>query len=96
MHVSIRRYNKVVSVREVCSRIAVSFVPLLQKSPGFIAYYAVDCGGGTMATISIFSTERMALESNETAAAWLKANVADLQLEAPEILGGKAEVVTTA
>ena len=46
MYVSIRRYNKVVSVREVCRRIAVSFVPLLQKAPGFIAYYAVDCGGG--------------------------------------------------
>ncbi len=96
MYVSIRRYDKVVSVREVCRRIALSFVPLLQKAPGFIAYYAVDCGDGTMATISIFSTERMALESNETAATWLAANVADLQPEPPEIIGGKAEVVATA
>ena len=96
MHVSIRRYNNVVSVREVCRRIAVSFVPLLQKSPGFISYYAVDCGGGTMTTIGVFSTERMALELNEMAAAWLAENVADLQPEPPEILGGKAEVVATA
>lgn len=96
MFVSIRRYDKVVSVREVCRRIAISFTPLLQKSPGFIAYYAVDCGEGTMATVSVFSTERMALESNETAAAWLKANVAELQPQPPEIIGGKAEVVATA
>jgi hypothetical protein len=96
MYISIRRYNNVVSVREVCSKIALSFVPLMRKSPGFIGYYAVDCGGGTMATISIFSTERMALESNETAAAWLKENVAHLQPEPPEVIGGKAEVVSTA
>lgn len=66
------------------------------KAPGFIAYYAVDCGSGTMATISVFSTEQMALESNETAAAWMTANVAELQPQPPEIVGGKAEVVATA
>lgn len=96
MHVSIRKYEKVVSVGEVCRKIALSFLPLLKKSPGFIAYYAVDCGGGTMATVSVFSTERMALESNDIAAKWLQENVADLQPVPPEIIGGKAEVVATA
>lgn len=96
MHVSIRKYEKVVSVAEVCRKIALSFVPIVRKSPGFIAYYAIDCGGGTMATVSIFSTERMALESNEIAAKWLQENVADLQPVPPEIIGGKAEVVATA
>ena len=62
MHVSIRRYEQVRSVAEVCRKITESFVPLLRRSPGFIAYYAIDGGGGTMATISIFSTEAMALE----------------------------------
>ena len=93
MHISIRRYRKVRSVKEVCSKIGESFVPLLRKSPGFIAYYAVDGGGDSMATVSIFSTERMALESNEIAAKWLAEHVADLQPEPPEIIAGKAEVV---
>jgi len=96
MYISVRRYNNVVSVSEVCSKIAVSFVPLLQKSPGFIAYYAVDGGDGTMATISMFSTEQMAMESNETALEWMKEHVADLQPEAPEITAGKARVEATA
>lgn len=96
MYVSIRKYEKVVSVGEVCRRIALSFLPLLKKSPGFIAYYAIDCGGGTMATVSIFSTEQMALESNEAAATWLQGHVADLQLQPPQIVGGKAEVAFTA
>lgn len=96
MHVSIRKYEKVVSVAEVCRKIALTFVPLLRKSPGFISYYAIDCGGGTMATVSVFSTERMALESNDIAAKWLQENVAELQPVPPEILGGKAEVIITA
>jgi hypothetical protein len=96
MHVSIRRYSQVRSVAEVCRKIADSFVPLLRRSPGFIAYYAIDGGGGTMATISIFSTEAMALESNEKAAGWLKENVADLQPVSPEITSGEVKVVITA
>ncbi|MBL8659048.1 MAG: hypothetical protein JNM75_04750 [Rhodospirillales bacterium] len=96
MYVSVRRYDHVRSVTRVCGRIAESFVPLLKKSPGFIAYYAVDGGGGTMATVSVFSTERMAQESNVLAAQWLKENVADLQPDPPTILAGKAEVAVTA
>lgn len=96
MYVSVRRYDHVRSVTQVCGRIAESFVPLLKKSPGFIAYYAVDGGGGTMATVSVFSTERMAHESNDLAAKWLKENVADLQPDPPSILAGKAEVAVTA
>ncbi len=96
MYVSVRRYDNVRSVSQVCGRIAESFVPLLRKSPGFIAYYAVDGGGGSMATLSVFSTERMARESNDLAARWLKENVADLQPDPPTILAGKAEVAVTA
>ena len=95
MHIGIRHYNNVCSVKQVCSKIGESFVPLLRKSPGFIAYYAVDGGGGSMATVSIFSTERMVLESNQMAAKWLEENVSDLQPEPPEIIAGKAEVVAT-
>jgi hypothetical protein len=96
MYVSVRRYDNVVSVSRVCSKIAESFVPLLRKRPGFIAYYAIDGGGGTMATVSVFSTEAMARESNAVAAKWLKENVADLQPDPPTILAGKAEVAVSA
>ncbi len=96
MHISIRRYEQVKSVSKVCAKIGESFVPLLRSSPGFIAYYAIDAGGGTMATISIFSTQDMALESNEKAAVWLKANVADLQPVPPEVTSGEVQVVITA
>ncbi len=95
MYISIRRYDNVVSVAEVCRRIEISFVPLLRKSPGFVAYYAVDGGDGTMATVSIFSTEAMALESNAVAARWMLENVSELQPDPPTILAGKARVQAT-
>ena len=96
MHISIRRYRNVRSVAEVCRKITESFVPLLRRSPGFIAYYAIDGGNGVMATISIFSTEAMALESNDNASAWLKENVAELQPEPAEITAGAVKVMITA
>jgi hypothetical protein len=96
MHISIRRYQQVRSVAEVCRKVTESFVPLLRRSPGFIAYYAIDAGGGTMATISIFSTEEMALESNEKALAWMKDNVAELQPSPAEITAGAVKVMITA
>lgn len=92
MFISVRRYSSVRSVNEVCRKIQSGFVPLLKVSPGFIAYYAVDGGNGTMATISMFSTEEMALESNEKAAKWLRENVADLQPEPPQITAGEVKV----
>ena len=92
MFISVRRYSSVRSVNEVCRKIQSGFVPLLEGSPGFIAYYAIDGGNGTMATISMFSTEEMALESNEKAAKWLQENVADLQPEPPQITAGEVKV----
>ncbi len=92
MFISVRRYSSVRSVNEVCRKIQAGFVPLLEVTPGFIAYYAIDGGSGTMATISMFSTEEMALESNEKAAKWLQENVADLQPEPPQITAGPVKV----
>lgn len=96
MHISIRRYRDVSSIAEVCRKIGESFVPVLRRSPGFIAYYAIDAGEGVMATVSVFSTEEMALESNEKAAVWMKENVADLQPVPPDITAGAVKVVITA
>jgi hypothetical protein len=92
MFISVRRYSSVRSVNEVCRKIQSGFLPQLEASPGFIAYYAIDGGNGTMATISMFSTEEMALESNEKAAKWLQENVADLQPEPAQVTSGEVKV----
>ena len=46
MHASIRTYEAS-DPREVARRASHGFVPILRGTPGFIAYYVVDCGDGT-------------------------------------------------
>lgn len=96
MYVSVRHYHNVSNVEEVIRKVEQGFVPLLKKSPGFIAYYAVAGDDRSFATVSVFSTEDMAMESNATAAAWVRENVADLQPDPPEIVAGKARIVASA
>ena len=92
MFVSVRRYRDVPSVRALCRDIALEFVPRLKRSPGFIAYYAVDGDDGTLTTISVFSTAAMAEESNSEAAAWMRERNPDAPLVAAEEVAGRLAV----
>ncbi len=57
--------------------------------PGFIAYYMLDCGGGTVATVSVFEDQAGADQSNAVAAEWVKENVLpSYSISAPEITAG--------
>lgn len=73
MNVAIRRYTGDPSkVSELKSRIESQFVPDLMKIPGFRAYYVVDCGGGNVATISVFETAAGERESTREAVEFVK------------------------
>ena len=92
MFVSVRRYRDVPSVTALCRDIELEFVPRLKRSPGFIAYYAVDGDDGTLTTISVFSTAAMAEESNSEAAAWMRERNPDAPLVAAEEVAGRLAV----
>lgn len=49
-------------------------MPIIEGSPGFVAYFGVDHGDGDVATVSIFEDEAGAEESNRRAAGWVKDN----------------------
>ena len=92
MFVSIRRYQDVPSITALCRDIELEFVPRLRRSPGFIAYYAVDGDDGTLTTVSVFSTAAMAEESNDDAAAWMRERDPEAPLVAAEIVAGRLAV----
>ncbi|MDJ0610244.1 MAG: hypothetical protein QNJ67_14800 [Kiloniellales bacterium] len=92
MFVSVRRYREVPSLTALCSDIELEFVPRLEKSPGFIAYYAVDGGDGSLTTISVFSTAAMAEESNSEAAAWMRERNPEASLVPVEVVSGRLAV----
>jgi hypothetical protein len=91
MHVAIRRYQLEYpgSVDEVLGRVNEGFIPIVKYAPGFLAYYALDSGGGEVTSVSVFEDQSAAEESNTKAADWVGQNLASMVPNPPEILAGE-------
>ena len=88
MYAVIRKYTfDPKSGEEINTKIKEGFVPLLKQAPGFVAYYWLDTGAGTGASMSVFNDKAGAEESVRLAADFVKANLANL-LSKPEITEG--------
>ncbi len=93
MYVSVRHYDlDAETVDELMRRVEEGFVPIISNAPGFIAYYALDAGEGVVASISIFTDQAGAEESNRMAADYVKQNLATLLQSLPEITAGEVKV----
>ncbi len=92
MFAAIRRYEtNPASVKELIQKINTEFVPLISKSPGFIAYHVVDAGKGVIASISFFETEAGAQESTTQAANWVR-SIRGLLPGPPQVTAGNIVV----
>jgi hypothetical protein len=91
MHVAIRRYqmDPSASVEELMRRVNEGFIPIIKDAPGFLAYYAVDSGLGTVTSVSVFENQAGADESNRMAADWVRENLASMLPNPPEITAGE-------
>ncbi len=93
MYVSVRWYEmNPAAVDEAMRQVEEGFVPIISKAPGFIAYYALDTGDGVVASISIFTDQAGAEESDAVAAEWVMENLASLLPNPPDITAGEAKV----
>ena len=86
MYLSIRRY-KTKSSAEFTRRVQAEFIPLISKTPGFVAYYAIEAGDDVWASVSIFDTQAQAEDSNRVGADWAKNT--GLTGGPPEVTAGK-------
>jgi hypothetical protein len=91
MHASIRTYEAS-DAREVARRASHGFVPILRGTPGFIAYYVVDGGDGTIASVSVFEDQAGTDESTRRAAEWVADNIAELVVSGPKVVAGEVTV----
>ncbi len=91
MYVAIRRYQMVesASVDEVLQRVKDGFIPIIKDGPGFLAYFVLDSGGGTVTSVSIFEDREGAEASISGAAEWVRENLASLFPNPPEIIAGE-------
>jgi hypothetical protein len=87
MHASIRKY-KTDSAEEIASRVNQQFLDRISNVAGFLAYYTIDTGDGTIASVSVFETKDGQEESNRVAAAWIKESLPGM-LNLIEIIGGE-------
>ena len=93
MHAMIRRY--LVSERDiddVAHRIDTQFAETISREPGFVDYQVIDCGDGTICSMTIFATEEGARRSNELAREWVEESLVDVRLERTQAFGGAVMV----
>jgi hypothetical protein len=90
MHIIIRKYRKVDSPKEITRFVNESFLPLISKVAGFVAYYGIETGEDSWTSVSVFETPEGAEESNRVAAENIQNNpdLARLVKSKPEITAG--------
>jgi len=96
MYAAVRRYEGITDDAEAGRLVGKSFVPLLEKVPGFIAYYWIDAGGGVMASLSLFESQEGADKSVEIAQRWVAENAPALFPNPPRVTEGPVVASATA
>jgi hypothetical protein len=88
VYASIRQYNGR-NVPEVARRAQEAWVPIVRELPGFVAWYLVDGGGGTLFTITLCE-DRVGAEASVSAAReFVEENLDDLIVGSPAVINGE-------
>ena len=69
---------------ELIQLVEEQLVPLVEKVPGFVAYYLVDTGEGTLASMSICENRTGQEECSRLAEEWVKENLQKLSAFSPK------------
>ena len=88
MYAAVRRYEEIRDDAEAGRLVRESFLPQLDDIPGFIAYYWVDAGNGTMASLSVFEDKEGADKSVDLAHDWIVENAPNLFPNPPQVTEG--------
>ena len=88
MYAAVRRYEGITDDAKAGHMVGESFVPLLKEVPGFIAYFWIDAGDGTMASLSVFESKAGADKSVAVAHAWVAENAPNLFPNPPRVTEG--------
>jgi quinol monooxygenase YgiN len=93
MYASVRTYRSdPAKMEEQLQLIDEEFAPKLQREPGFCAYQVIDCGDGSLVTISCFRDRDAVERSVELAAAFVRERLADFDLERTDAKAGDIRI----
>jgi heme-degrading monooxygenase HmoA len=63
--------------QELMERAQNGLAPIYRESPGFVVYSTTDVGGGRFVSVSTWESREQAEAATQTAAQWVKDNLAD-------------------
>jgi hypothetical protein len=91
MYVAIRQYGLLTNepVEKVWQGVREGFIPIIKNTPGFLAYYVLDSGDGTLTSISVFEHRAGAERSNKLAEDWVGSTLSSALPTSPEIIVGE-------
>ena len=91
MYVAIRQYGLLTRepIEQVLRGIREGFIPIIKNTRGFVAYYVLDSGNGTITSINIFEHRAGAERSNKLAEDWVGGNLSSALPTSPEVIVGK-------
>jgi hypothetical protein len=92
MHATIRRYDGVDVNRtaELTRKVNETFVPKIEKLPGFKGYFLVEAGSGVFSSLSLFDTPEQGMESKKLVTTWIREEKLETILpNEPKITSGK-------
>ena len=89
MHMVIRKFPHLHSVRDAAQRAETGLVAILRKQPGFAGYCIFDAGGGVGGSVTFFKDRECAVAANARALVWIAESLPDLYDGEPEILVGE-------
>jgi hypothetical protein len=92
MYGSIRRYRiRSGNVDEIVEKVKAGLLPVLEKTPGFVAYYILNAESNRATSFTIGENREALEQMNRIALDWVKSNLAD-RLSEPEVLTGPVPV----
>ena len=93
MFCSIRKYRMdPARVDELMHRVDEGFDEDLGREPGFVAYQVLDGGNGEIVTVTIVRDREGTENSVSAAAAWVRDNLSDVEIERTDAFMGEAKV----
>jgi hypothetical protein len=88
MYGVIRTY-RATQTDEIARRVKDEFIPLVRDVPGFVAYYVIDRGDGTISSVTICEDQAGVDATTARAADWVQDRLSELIQSGPEIMTGE-------
>jgi len=85
---TIRRYEGVEDPEAATEKVTDVFLPLISGLPGFVEYFWIDLGNGSMLSVTVFESLPEAIDANEKSIFWAKEHLSTVLAPSVRIESG--------